>query len=155
MRICTSPAEGRKVSSPEAMKVIAHGIDMVECARLRQAIDRHGQRFLQRVFTAAELEYCLARKRHVEHLAGRFAAKEAVLKVLGTGWATGISWTDVEIRNESSGRPCVHLAGRCRQIADELGLADVLVSISHVGTHAIASAVGSGEGPGLRLAGDD
>jgi len=124
------------------MRVVSHGIDMVDCARLKQSIERHGQRFLQRVFTAGELDYCMVRKRRIEHLAGRFAAKEAVLKVLGTGWSGGIRWTDVEVRNAPSGKPTIHLSGQCRKIADDLGLIDVLISISHVGTHAIASAIG-------------
>ncbi len=115
---------------------------MVACARLQEMIDKHGRRFLERVFTPAELDYCLTRKRSVEHLAGRFAAKEAVLKVLGTGWRGGVAWTDIEVRNSPSGQPSVHLSGRCRQIADEQALASILVSISHIPTHAVASAVG-------------
>jgi len=126
------------------MNVLAHGIDMVECGRIADAVTRHGQRFLQRVFTPVELDYCLGKKRQTEHLAGRFAAKEAVLKALGTGWRKGIQWTDVEIRPSPSGRPEVRLSGRCREIADELGLTVVLVSISHIATHAIASVVASG-----------
>jgi len=129
------------------MNAIAHGIDMVDCARLARAIDRHGQKFLQRVFTPTELEYCLARKRRVEHLAGRFAAKEAVFKLLGTGWRSGINWTDVEIINEPSGRPRVSLTGYCRELAKDMGLGEILVSISHISTHAIASAVGSAAPP--------
>ena len=124
------------------MDVLAHGIDLVDCARLGRAIDRHGRRFLERVFTPAELAYCLGKKRQLEHLAGRFAAKEAVLKVLGTGWRNGISWTQIELRNAPSGRPGVRLTGRCRQIADQIGLGRIAVSISHTATHAIASAVG-------------
>jgi holo-[acyl-carrier protein] synthase len=131
------------------MNVVAHGIDMVECARLAEMIDKHGRKFLDRIFTPAELDYCLEKKRSIEHLAGRFAAKEAVLKVLGTGWRDGIAWTDIEVRNSPSGQPQVKLAGRCRQIADELGLATVLVSISHIGTHAIASAIGWGGATGV------
>jgi len=118
---------------------------MVDCARLEEALDRHGERFLQRVFTAAELDYCLSKKRSIEHLAGRFAAKEAVMKVLGTGWRDGIAWRDVEVRNEPSGQPQVHLSGHCRRIARQRGLEKVLISISHIATHAIASAVGLGE----------
>ena len=132
-----------------SMNVVSHGIDMVECRRVRELIDRYGQRFLARVFTPAELEYCCGRKRQVEHLAGRFAAKEAVLKVLGTGWRGGISWTDVEVRNDSFGRPSVRLAGPCRRIADECGLADILISITHTDTHAIASAIGRGASPSV------
>ncbi len=127
------------------MKIVSHGSDMVDCQRLMDSIARHGDRFLQRVFTEAEQAYCCGRKREVEHLAGRFAAKEAVLKVLGTGWKAGISWTDIEVRNEPSGKPRVRLTGRCQQIADELKLGEILISISHIGTHAIASAIGTGE----------
>ena len=115
---------------------------MVECERLRASVERFGQRFLNRVFTPAELEYCQGRKREIEHLAGRFAAKEAVLKVLGTGWQKGTNWTDIEIRNDPLGRPNVSLGGRSREIADQIGLSEVLVSISHIQTHAIASAIG-------------
>ena len=124
------------------MNVTSHGIDMVDCARLRESIERHGQRFLDRVFTPAEQAYCLGKKRETEHLAGRFAAKEAVLKVLGTGWRNGINWTDIEVSNQPSGQPRVRLSGRCREVADELGLSSVLISISHIDTHAIASAIG-------------
>jgi holo-[acyl-carrier protein] synthase len=128
------------------MKPLSHGVDMVDCARLAASIKRHGKRFLQRVFTPRELNYCQGRKRELEHLAGRFAAKEAVLKVLGTGWRNGICWTDIEVRNAPSGQPSIHLTGRCRELADELGLATILISISHIGTHAIASAIGVGQG---------
>jgi holo-[acyl-carrier protein] synthase len=127
------------------MSVVAHGVDLVDCLRLREAIDRHGQKFLERVFTPAELAYCLGRKRETEHLAGRFAAKEAVLKVLGTGWRNGIKWTDVEVVNEPSGEPRVRLYDECKRLADERGLAKVLISISHIDTHAIASAIGVAE----------
>lgn len=116
---------------------------MVDCARLAEAIERHGRRFLERVFTPVELDYCTGRKREIEHLAGRFAAKEAVLKLLGTGWQGGISWTDIEVRNDPSGKPTVALSGRCREIADEKRLGDIVVSISHIRTHAIASAIAS------------
>ncbi len=133
------------------MRIIAHGIDMVDCARLKESIDSHGEKFLDRVFTPAEQEYCLGRKREIEHLAGRFAAKEAVLKVLGTGWRDGISWTDIEITNEPSGQPRVSLTGRCREIADELNLCSILISISHIETHAIASAIGMAEDSGGAL----
>lgn len=124
------------------MKPIAHGVDMVDCKRLKEAISKHGERFLNRVFTPVEQAYCVGKKREVEHLAGRFAAKEAVLKVLGTGWADGINWTDIEVRNEPSGQPRVHLTGRCSEVAARLGLGEILISISHIETHAIASAIG-------------
>jgi len=125
------------------MNVLSHGIDMVECSRIKDAIERHDRHFLERVYTPAELEYCLGKKRRIEHLAGRLAAKEAVLKMLGTGWTSGINWTDVEIRNDPSGQPRASLSGKCRQIAEEIGVDNIFVSISHIGTHAIASAIGT------------
>jgi holo-[acyl-carrier protein] synthase len=124
------------------MSIAAHGIDMVDCRRLARSIERHGRRFTDRVFTADERAYCLGRKREIEHLAGRFAAKEAVLKVLGTGWTSGITWQDVEVVNERSGRPVVRLHGRCSELASALGVSEILISISHIDTHAIASAIG-------------
>jgi holo-[acyl-carrier protein] synthase len=98
-----------------------------------------------------ELEYCLGKKRQFEHLAGRFAAKEAVLKLLGTGWRSGINWTDIEVRNMESGQPRVHLTGKCRELADAMGLETILISISHIATHAIASAVASARSGGGAL----
>lgn len=106
-------------------------------------IDDHGAHFLDRVFTPLEQESANRRsKRRIEHLAGRFAAKEAVLKVLGTGWRGGIAWTDIEVRSEPSGQPVVHLTGECARIAAQLGIARWLISISHIETHATASAIG-------------
>lgn len=130
------------------MNLHAHGIDLVDCNRLREMIDRHGERFLVRVFTQTELNYCLGRKREIEHLAGRFAAKEAVLKMLGTGWKNGIKWTDIEVQNLPSGQPKVRLAGRCRELADAQNIALILLSISHTETHAIASAIAARESSG-------
>ena len=133
------------------MNVVAHGVDLVDCKRIAESIERFGDRFLTRVFTERELAYCRGRKRELEHLAGRFAAKEAVLKVLGTGWSGGISWTDIEVVNTASGKPEVTLTGRCREIADEQGLSSILISISHIETHAIASAIASAESRGGAL----
>lgn len=125
------------------MPILGHGIDIVETARIRRSVDEHGQRFLDRVYTPAEQEYCSRnRKRYFEHLSGRFAAKEAVLKVLGTGWRGGIAWTDIEILPEPSGQPKVQLTGECLRIATDLGIQSWHVSISHIETHATASAIG-------------
>ena len=132
------------VDTISGMSVVGHGVDMVDCRRLGELIDRYGQRFLERVFTPGELSYANARRRRLEHLAGRFAVKEAVLKVLGTGWAGGIRWTDIEVVTDPSGRPRLKLTGQCRQIAEQMHIGDILVSISHIETHAIASAVGVG-----------
>jgi len=130
------------------MNVKALGIDTVECDRLQAMIDRHGRRFLDRVFTAAEQRYCRQRKRRIEHLAGRFAAKEAVLKALGTGWGRGICWTDVEVANTPAGSPKIRLGGRCRKIADQQGLSDILVSISHTPYQAVAVALAQARAAG-------
>lgn len=125
------------------MPIVGHGIDIVETSRIRQLIEEHAQRFLDRCYTPLEQEYAARNpKRYVEHLAGRFAAKEAVLKVLGTGWRGGIAWTDIEILPEPSGQPKLTLTGECQRIAAQLGIARWHVSISHITTHATASAIG-------------
>jgi holo-[acyl-carrier protein] synthase len=125
------------------MLILGHGIDIVETSRIKRLVEEHGQRFLDRCFTPEEQRYCaLNEKRYFEHLAGRFAAKEAVLKVLGTGWRGGIAWTDVEVVREASGQPRIGLSGECERIANELGISRWHVSISHIETHATASAIG-------------
>ena len=125
------------------MPILGHGIDIVETRRIAELLGNHGERFLERCFTPAEREYCYRyAKRHIEHLAGRFAAKEAVLKVLGTGWRGGIAWTDIEILPEPSGQPKIRLSGECLKIAKELGISRWHLSISHIETHATASAIG-------------
>ncbi len=125
------------------MPIIGHGIDIVETDRIQRLVAEHGQRFLDRCFTAREQAYCSRNeRRHYEHLAGRFAAKEAILKVLGTGWSGGISWTDIEILPTPSGQPTVTLDGETLCIAQRLGIARWHVSISHIETHATASAIG-------------
>jgi holo-[acyl-carrier protein] synthase len=127
------------------MSIVGHGIDVVETERIAEIVREHGQRFLDRCFTAREQAYCAANsKRRVEHLAGRFAAKEAVLKALGTGWRGGIAWTDVEVLRHESGQPYLQLTGECRRIADSLGIRDWRLSITHVATHAAASAIALG-----------
>ena len=125
------------------MPILGHGIDIVETSRIRKLVEEHGQHFLDRVFTLGEQRYCAQNtKRYFEHLAGRFAAKEAVLKVLGTGWRGGIAWTDIEVLREMSGQPRVLLTGECLRIAGELGISRWHLSISHIETHATASAIG-------------
>ncbi len=108
-------------------------------------IERHGELFLQRVFTPSEIVYCQNRKQATQHFTGRWAAKEAVLKALGTGWVRGISWRDVEIVNRPGGRPEVVLHDGALQAAQFLGVDHVEISISHCHTHATAFAVAVGE----------
>ena len=123
------------------MEIVAHGIDLVDCPRIEQMIQRHGERFIKRVFTAAEQAYAEKNKNEVEKLAGRFAAKEAVLKLVGTGWVGKIAWTDIEIINNAAGQPEVTLGGEVKKIADKLGIKHISVSITHTANFAIASAV--------------
>ena len=123
------------------MGIIAHGIDLVDCPRIEQMIERHGERFIKRVFTVAEQAYAEANKNDVEKLAGRFAAKEAILKLMGTGWRGKIAWTDIEITNNVAGQPEVTLSGEVKRIADKLGIGHISISITHTANFAIASAV--------------
>ncbi len=123
------------------MEIVAHGIDLVDCPRIEAMVERHGKRFIERVFTATEQAYAEANKNGIEKLAGRFAAKEAVLKLMGTGWRSKIAWTDVEVINTSSGQPEVTLSGEVEKIAGKLGIKHISVSITHTANFAIASAV--------------
>lgn len=126
------------------MSIHAHGIDLVDVARIERMLADHGDRFLERVFTAHERGDCDSTPaRRAERLAARFAVKEAALKALGTGWRSGIAWTDVETRLQPSGAPMLTLHGRAREIAAEQGLVRWMVSISHAGGLAIASVIGS------------
>ena len=126
------------------MDVIGHGVDMIEVARIARMVERHGHRFLERVYTPAEQAYCKDKKRMFEHLAARFAAKEAVLKALGTGWSGGIGWADVEVVHEASGRPRIELHAGAAREARERGVGRVVISLSHTDATAIASAIALG-----------
>ncbi|MBI1902898.1 MAG: holo-ACP synthase [Planctomycetia bacterium] len=126
------------------MNVVGIGTDIIECLRIAQMIERHGELFIGRVYTPHEIEYCQARKQATQHFAGRWAAKEAVLKALGTGWIKGISWRDVEIRTEPGGRPSVILHGGALAASRRLGIAEVMISISHCRSHATAYALAIG-----------
>jgi holo-[acyl-carrier protein] synthase len=123
------------------MEIIAHGIDLVDCPRIEEMVNRHDRRFVDRVFTAAEQAYADANKDRIEKLAGRFAAKEAILKLMGTGWRGKIAWTDIEVVNNAMGQPEVTLVGEVKKIADGLGITHISVSITHTANFAIASAV--------------
>jgi holo-[acyl-carrier protein] synthase len=123
------------------MEIIAHGIDLVDLPRIEEMIERHGDRFLARVFTEAEQAYARGKKNSVEKYAGRFAAKEAVLKLIGTGWQGRIAWTDIEVTNNPAGQPEVTLSGEVQRIARGLGIERISLSITHTAAFAIASAV--------------
>ncbi len=123
--------------------VLGLGIDLTEVARIAAACERHGDRFLDRVFTAAERDQAETRVRPAEYLAGRFAAKEAVLKALGTGWGGGLGFHDVEVRSEG-GPPRVVLGGPAQERLTARGARTVLVSITHSGGLPAATAVLTG-----------
>jgi len=121
--------------------ILGTGLDLVEVARIADLAERHGERFLKRVFTDAELEYCLPRAARNVHLAGRFAAKEAVFKALGTGWSETVSWKQVEVLPGESGAPEVKLSGGAAVRLAALGGSRVHVSITHDAGVAAASAL--------------
>ncbi|HAL45867.1 MAG: holo-[acyl-carrier-protein] synthase [Planctomycetes bacterium GWF2_42_9] len=123
------------------MMKILHGIDLVDCPRIEQMLERHGDHFLDRVFTAAEQQQANAVKNRIEKLCGRFAAKEAVLKLLGTGWRGKIAWTDIEVVNNVLGRPIVTLSGEVKRLADEMKIGEINLSISHTANFVMASAM--------------
>jgi holo-[acyl-carrier protein] synthase len=123
------------------MNNIAHGIDLVDFARIEQMLDRHGQRFLDRVFTACEQADADAVKNRTEKLAGRFAAKEAVMKLVGTGWRDGVAWTDIEVTNDPLGRPVLGITGKVKELAAAAGIGPMTLSITHTGNFAMASVV--------------
>ena len=121
------------------MKIL-HGIDLVDCPRIEQMIERHGGHFLDRVFTPTEQKQADELKNRIERLSGRFAAKEAVLKMLGTGWRGKIAWTDIEVINNPLGQPQVTLTGEVKKIADEMKISEITLSISHTANFVMASA---------------
>lgn len=127
------------------MPILGTGIDIVECLRIAQMIEKHGELFISRVYTEHEIEYCSARKMATQHYAGRWAAKEAVLKALGTGWRRGISWRDIEIRNDKNGAPTVKLRGGARDVMTAAHIGRMHVSISHCRSFAVAHVVAEGE----------
>lgn len=126
------------------MPVLGHGIDLAETARVGQMVEDHAERFLERCYTPRELEDSGDGPRRIEHLAARFAAKEAALKALGTGWARGIGWTDVEVLRAESGKPDLRVTGRAAEIARELGITRWHVSLTHTKDHAVASVIAEG-----------
>jgi holo-[acyl-carrier protein] synthase len=127
------------------MELKGVGVDLVRIPRLRQVVERWQERFLRRVFTEAELTYCLRRRDPIPHLAARFAAKEAALKALGTGLRMGMNWRELEVRREPGEAPQMILSGRSRAIQEAKGGRQLLLSITHDGEYALAQAMLVGE----------
>ena len=124
--------------------IVGMGVDIAEVSRMREAIDRHGQRLLKRVFTPLEIAYCQRHKNCHERFAARFAAKEAAMKALGTGWRRGVTWQDFEVFNASSGKPELRLFGKASEICRSLGGKNILLSISHTSDYALAEVIVEG-----------
>ena len=125
--------------------IVGMGIDIAEVDRVKAAIERHGEAFLRRVYTARERQYCEKIKNKYERYAGRFAAKEAAMKALGTGWSRGVRWVDVEVVRQSGGRPTVSLQGEAAKVASALGVERVALSITHTSEQAFAQVIFEGE----------
>ena len=120
------------------------GVDIAEVDRIQKAIERHGETFLRRLYTQKERDYCEQFKNKYERYAGRFAAKEAGMKALGTGWRRGVRWVDLEVVREISGRPTLKLAGEAGKIAKQLGVKHITLSITHTEQQALAQVIFEG-----------
>jgi holo-[acyl-carrier protein] synthase len=118
--------------------IVAIGIDLVEISRIEEVFERRGERFRARVFTEGEISYCECRASRFASYAARFAAKEAAMKALGTGWSEGVGWMDVEIVSEQSGAPALQLHRRALERMREIGAKKAHVSLTHSGNLAIA-----------------
>ncbi|MCH8830624.1 MAG: holo-ACP synthase [Planctomycetes bacterium] len=121
--------------------IVGLGTDIIEIVRIGRMVERHGELFLHRVFTEGEIRYCQRRKESFQHFAGRWAAKEAVMKALGTGWIRGVGWQDIEVDVLKSGKPVIHIHGSARDFVSRLEIDDVLITISHCRSYATATAI--------------
>ena len=124
--------------------IVGIGIDVAEVKRIRAVIESQGERFLRRVFTLEEVAYCEKFKNKYERYAGRFAAKEAAMKALGTGWSRGVRWVDVEVVRARGGRPILELKGEASKVADRLGVKNIALSMTHTVEQAIAQVIFEG-----------
>jgi len=122
------------------MEIVGIGTDIIEVSRIEKMIDKHGQTFLKKVYSEKEIEYCQPRKGAKQHYAGRWAAKEAVLKTFGTGWAKGIQWNEIQLLNETGGKPKIVLTGAAEKWAQKIGIDEIQISISHCHKFAVAFA---------------
>lgn len=121
--------------------IVGSGVDIAEVGRIEEAARRHGERFLRRVFTAAEIAYCERRKNRFERYAARFAAKEAGMKALGVGWRGGITWHDLEVVNLPGGQPTLRLSGVAAGVAEKLRVRHVALSLTHTPAQALAQVI--------------
>jgi holo-[acyl-carrier protein] synthase len=118
--------------------IVGIGTDLAEVDRIRAAIERHGRRFIERIYTPVEIAYVERKVNRYERFAARFAAKEAGMKAIGTGWRRGVRWRDFEVANLPSGRPTLRLHGVAARIAGELGVSNISLSLTHTSVQAMA-----------------
>ncbi len=118
--------------------IVGIGIDLAEVDRIREAIERHGQRFIDRIYTEKEIAYVERKANKYERYAARFAAKEAGMKAVGTGWKRGVRWRDFEVTNLPSGRPTLQLHGEAAKFAESLGVRNIALSITHTAAQGMA-----------------
>jgi holo-[acyl-carrier protein] synthase len=121
--------------------IVGTGIDIAEVPRIAEALDRFGQRFLQRIFTPGEIRYCDSKANRVERYAARFAAKEAAMKALGTGWNHGVRWRDCEVVRVPGGRPSIVFHGKAGEVAARLGVKNASLSLTHTSEQAFAQVI--------------
>jgi len=121
--------------------IVGTGIDIAEVPRIAQSIERFGARFLERIFTEAEMRYCDAKANRVERYAARFAAKEAAMKALGTGWNHGVRWRDCEVVRLPGGRPTMKFHGKAAEFAERLGAKSISLSLTHTREQAVAQVI--------------
>ncbi len=121
--------------------IVGTGIDVVEVPRVAAALERFGRRFVERIFTEEEIRYCDSKANPAERYAARFAAKEAAMKAIGTGWNHGVRWRDVEVRRARGGRPTLVLSGKAAEFAQQLGAVRSQISITHTAAEAIAHVI--------------
>jgi len=121
--------------------ILGTGIDITEVPRVAESISRFGDRFLHRIYTDGEIRYCESKANRVERYAARFAAKEAAMKALGTGWSRGIRWRDIEVYRQPGRRPTIRFHGRAAEFAANMGVKNVSLSLSHTAEQAIASVI--------------
>jgi holo-[acyl-carrier protein] synthase len=121
--------------------IVGTGIDIAEVPRIAESINRFGERFIRRVFTEGEIRYCDTKANRFERYAARFAAKEAAMKALGTGWNNGVRWQDVEVVREPGRRPTIKFHGKAVEVATCLKAKNISLSITHTAEQAMASVI--------------
>jgi holo-[acyl-carrier protein] synthase len=131
---------GKRVLLAKEM-IVGTGIDIAEVPRIAQAIERFGERFLRRIFTDGEIRYCDSKANRVERYAARFAAKEAAMKALGTGWNHGVRWRDCEVARMPGGRPTMSFHGKAAEFAARLGVRNIALSLTHTKEQAMAQVI--------------